>query len=471
MKPNKPITLFIFFLLLVSHTFPQAYDIKVTINGLSNADLFLAYHYGKKVYVIDTIKTDEQSNARFTGEKDLLGGMYLIYLPDKRYFDFLVSDDQKMQFETDTSDLIGNMKIRGSKENIIFFDFQSFLKEKYGLQSQLRAGLGEKDITEKQKDKINIELESLNKEVEEYWNKLIKKHNGTFAGNFIKANRDVKVPTPDEDRQKTDQLYSYNYLLEHFFDNIDLSDPRLLRTSVLSNRIERYFDRTLMQISDSITTRALWFIEKCRKSNKEVFRFVLQDLLNRYAQPKIMGLDAVYVTIAEKYYLSGLADWISNEDLKMIEKRVNMISPNLIGKQAPDLILESINGDKISLHEFRSKLTLLLFWDHECGHCKETVKVLQKVFEKYSDKGLGIFAVYTMSNIESWKKFVEENNPDWTHVFDSKNITNFKNLYDAWGNPTVYILDKNKKIIAKKFGINQLEKLLEQILKSSTSPE
>jgi len=76
-----------------------------------------------------------------------------------------------------------------------------------------------------------------------------------------------------------------------------------------------------------------------------------------------------------------------------------------------------------------------------------------------------------MNNIESWKKFIKENNPNWTHTYDPKNITNFRNLYDAWGNPTIYILDKNKKIIAKKFEINQIKNIIERIIKSSTSSE
>jgi len=471
MRFTRSITVFFIFLVCIGKAICQGYDIKVTINGLSNTDLLLAYHYGSKVYVIDTVKTNQDSHARFIGEEPLEGGMYLIYLPDKRYFDFLISEDQKIQFITDSSDLIGNMKIKGSKENLVFFDFQTYLSQKSQQQDELRASLKEDNFLDKQKDSINMLLIQLNKEVEVYWDNLIIKNKGTFVGSFLKGNREIVVPPAKSELQKNDQFYTYNYLIEHFFDNVDLGDPRLLRTTVISSKLERYFDRTIIQNSDSLISRALWLIEKCRSANKDVFRYVTHDLLNRYAQPEIMGHDAIYVKIAEKYYLSGLAGWISNEDLKMVENRVNMIKPNLIGNLAPELILEDLEGNKISLHEFNVRFTILFFWDHECGHCKETVKVLQQVLNKYSFLGVGIFAVYTMDNIESWKDFVNENVPGWTHAYDSKKISNFRNLYDAWGNPTVYILDKNKKIIAKKFQIQQLEELLDRIIKNSTSSE
>lgn len=468
MRYLRYITTIMLLILQYNIVFPQAFNINVTISGMKNAELYLAYHFGSKVFVIDTVRTDENSNAVFSGEKKLDGGMYLIYLPTKEFFDIMVCDDQDMVFITDTTDLINNMKVEGSKENQIFFEFQKFLKDRQFKQSIIRNKLKSPGINQQIKEELNIEMTRLNNEVSQNWESFIKNNPGTFVAKFLKALRDVKVPDGplNDEGQPLDPYFRYNFYVTHFFDNIDLSDSRLLKTSVINDRLEKYFARTLIQSADSILPKAISLIEKAKNSNSEVFRFIVQDILNRYAQPKIMGTDAIYVAVAELYYLSGIADWISENDLKLIKTRVKMIKPNLIGRTAPDLSLYTMSDENISLHEFEADLTILLFWDHNCGHCKTTVDSLKDISQKYESKNVKVFAVYTMDDPESWKEYVKEKGLNWTNSYDRNGDTNLRDLYDAWGNPTMFILDKKKTILAKKFDITQLEGLLDHILEN-----
>jgi hypothetical protein len=63
--------------------------------------------------------------------------------------------------------------------------------------------------------------------------------------------------------------------------------------------------------------------------------------------------------------------------------------------------------------------------------------------------------------VDEWKKFIDEHHFDWINVWDKYNFTNFRNLYDIYSTPTIYILDKNKKIIAKRIGVDQIEKFIQ----------
>ncbi|MFC2097315.1 redoxin domain-containing protein [Bacteroidota bacterium] len=469
MKKYISITLFVIFLVPVINVFSQGYKIEVTINDLKNEELYLAYHYASKVYVLDTVRTDENSYALFTGEEKLEGGMYLVYLPNKDFFDFLISDDQEIKFQTGIENLVENMKVTGSKENDEFFKFQKYLKTSRQKQAALRNDRNKPNISQSEKDKINLELNKLNDAVNFFWDNIIETNRGSFVATFLSALKEIKVPPApvDANGQAIDQYFRYNYFVNHFFDNVDLSDPKLIRTSILNDKLERYFTKILVQSADSILPAALTIIEKAKKGNFEVFKFIVQNIINRYSSPKIMGTDAIYVAVAELYYLSGIADWISDSDLNIIKERVKMIKPNLIGRTAPNLIMESPEGETISLHDFKSKYTILLFWDHECGHCKKTIERLKEIYPKYSDKEVRIFAVYTMENIDSWKEYIKEQNLNWTHVSDNLNKTHFRDIYDAWANPTIYILDANKTIIAKKFDIEQLEGLLNHFMENA----
>ncbi|VAW24352.1 hypothetical protein MNBD_BACTEROID01-178, partial [hydrothermal vent metagenome] len=140
---------------------------------------------------------------------------------------------------------------------------------------------------------------------------------------------------------------------------------------------------------------------------------------------------------------------------------------NLIGLTAPELKLEGINGEEyFSLHQVDAKRTLLLIYEPNCSHCKIFVpKLHEQVYRKFKDKGFEVYAIYSMDNKKEWVDFVEKNNLyDWINVWDEHDLSRFKITYDARKTPGVYLLDENKKIIYKKLGVDQIEKILEEDL-------
>ena len=93
----------ILFALLISISFSflpkkanaqEGYKIDVTINGWKDTTLILGHYFNKKMLVNDTIMLDSNGKGSFEGEKALPGGVYIIYMPDQKYFDFLVDDEQ-----------------------------------------------------------------------------------------------------------------------------------------------------------------------------------------------------------------------------------------------------------------------------------------------------------------------------------------------------------------------------------------
>ena len=175
-----------------------------------------------------------------------------------------------------------------------------------------------------------------------------------------------------------------------------------------------------------------------------------------------MGMDRVFVNLADKYYLSGECWWADSTLLSKMGERVNKIKPNMLGEIAPDLKMEDVNGKWQQLKYIKADFTILIFWEPSCGHCKKEIPKLYELYKSIRDKGIEVFAVYTQNDTTEWKKFINEHVIlDWLNVYDKYRITNFRNLYDIYSTPVIYILDKNKKIIAKRIGIDQIEKFLE----------
>ena len=72
-----------------------------------------------------------------------------------------------------------------------------------------------------------------------------------------------------------------------------------------------------------------------------------------------------------------------------------------------------------------------------------------------------VFAVQTNSTgADKWKKYIKEHKLDWINVMDTYHTSNFRHDYDVVTTPMIYLLDENKKIIAKKIDVENLDKVL-----------
>ena len=102
----------------------ESYEISVSISGLSDSTIFLAYHFGDKQYLKDTVILDNKGYGVFSGNELLSSGIYMIVLPGKTYFEVLISNDQKFSISCSYSDYFNTLKFSGSEENSYFIDYQ-----------------------------------------------------------------------------------------------------------------------------------------------------------------------------------------------------------------------------------------------------------------------------------------------------------------------------------------------------------
>ena len=449
--------------------FSQGYKIDLKIEGLKDTSVFIAYHFGDKKFIHDTITLDNKGVGAFQGDKDLPGGVYLVVFPNMKFFEVLVSDDQYFSCETDTADLIGKLKFKGSKENDVFLDYQRFMIQQQKLSQELRKRRNNFKEMPDSVEYINQQLKDQDKKVKSYWNELVNKHPNTFLANLIRSMippemPEFEIPENTENKDSLKWVLTYQFNRDHFCDHIEFSDERLLRTPVLRTKLDQYFNRVLLQIPDSIIPQVYDIVEKSR-GNDKVFQYVIVFLLNNFQKSNIMGLDEVYVYIAEKYYLSGEASWIDSTFMEKLGDRIGKIKHNLIGRAGKDLTMETSTGEWVSLYQVNAKYTILYFWEPDCGFCKKTTPQLNEIYKKNKDKGLEIFAVYTQGNKQEWMDYLKKNELfDWINAFDPNQATYFRYYYDVFSTPVIYLLDKDKVIVAKRISAESLGKMLEKLL-------
>jgi peroxiredoxin len=442
----------------------NGYKYTIKVNNFQGEIAYLGYPYGDKKYLADTAEVSKDGSFVFTGEEPLDGGLYFVYspAPNSLYFDVVVAEPF-FSMETDTLDLVGRMNVDGSAENQLFFDFQRFMREMQSkggrLSEQLKAA---SDPAEKAQ--ITEQLKSLDEQVKSYRSELIENQGNTFVAKFIMSTVPIEVPESpkDENGKELDPNYGYKYYKQHYFDNIDFSDKRILRTPNFHGKIDEYLEKLTVKHPDSIIASCHTIIEKA-KANEDVFRYCVQNLTYKYETSNIMGMDAVFVDLAENYYVSGDAFWADSATVAKITDRVQRMKPNLIGKQAPMMLLMDTTMKPVNAHSIKADYTVLYFYDPDCGHCKKKTPALRDLYhEKLKDMGVLVVAANIKKDMDDWKNYIKEQELDWVNLADPNMRSNFRYEYNIETTPQIFILDDQKKIIAKKLDVEQIEDFIKR---------
>lgn len=441
----------------------QGHDIRFKVKGYKDTTAIIAHYYGDNQYVPkDTARFDSKGNIRFQSKREIPEGVYLLVLPNNKYVEFVVGE-QVQAMEFDTADAINTMKIKEGLENEIFYSYQRTMAAKSKEAGPIKTRLS-KTKNADSTAQLKKQLENIDAEVKAFRTKLFGDHPKSFAVKLFKSAQDPDVPdAPSLANGRKDSLFQFRYYKTHFLDNIDLSDDRMVRTPLFHNKIEQYITKLTLQIPDSINYAADYLLSKAK--SKEVFKYLVWWITNNYEKSQVMGMDAVFVHMAENYYLNGKAYWVDSAVVSKIRERAKILKPILIGKKAPNMFLTDSSGKLQTLDGFKSKVTILYFWDPNCGHCqKETPKLLE-FWEKNKSRGINVYAVCIERKPEDWKKFIREKKLNWTNVWDSYTATDFKNIYDIYSTPVIYILDEKKIIRAKRLGVEQLPNFFDDYFK------
>ncbi|MEO6405926.1 MAG: redoxin domain-containing protein [Ferruginibacter sp.] len=457
----------VFVLLLGFTATSQGYQVTLKSNFKSGT-AYLTFHMGDNFNVQDSAEVNKFGVAIFKGNKKLPGGIYAIVFPGKKYTaDFLIDKEQVITIVADTTKL-ANMSVTGSPANNLFKQYQQYVTKKGAqLGAERSAYVSSRTVKDSALHETNYNR--LNKELNDYRNDLIKNNPSSMMAALLNAMREPTYPTRIA-HSFQDSLDNYNFYKVHYWDGVSFRDDRIIRTPFFLPKLQRYYREVLPQSPDSIIKDADYKLLLARTS-PEMFKFLLNWLTDEYFNPKYMGQDAVFVHLFEKYHSKGLSSWLNEKQMEAITRRAYMQMSNLVGEQAANLEMLDVNDKPVSLYETNSDYTIVLFWDPTCGHCKEEVPRIDSIYRaSWKKQNVKIFAVLTENTKAEWVKYIGEHHlQDWTNAYQTKAMEDsvaasqrpgFRQLYDVTMTPILYLLDKNKRIIAKKLTWQQLNDML-----------
>lgn len=454
MRLLKHVLLALALLTSVSLVAQPAYKLDFKIEGLNDTTLLLGHYYLESTYAKDTAKSTGGSFS-FDGKKPLGPGVYFLIKGKTRLFEFVIGKSQHFTMTTNTSDYVSNMKVTGDIDNQLFFDNMRFNMERNREAEPFVKIMQDSTLTDEAKKKEAREaLSKINDKVIAHQNGVIEKYPDTFTARLFKVNKRVEIPeAPKKPDGTIDSTFHLRYYRDHYFDYFDLADDGLLRLSKnhYKEKVEEYLDRLFAPEADTLT-KVINKLIAIAKKNQETYKYLTFMCMQKYIQPKYMGQDQIFVNLYDQYVATGEMNYWMNEKFRQnYKEQANRIRSSALGRKSNNLVLRDVNGAMRSLHTMTNKYTVVYFYDPDCGHCKkETPKLV--AFKNATKMDVGVYTVGADTSMTKIKKYVKDMQMEKlvNTCFYYSAVGNYRDLYDAETTPMIYILDREKKIIARK---------------------
>ncbi|TXC76930.1 TlpA family protein disulfide reductase [Luteibaculum oceani] len=142
-------------------------------------------------------------------------------------------------------------------------------------------------------------------------------------------------------------------------------------------------------------------------------------------------------------------------------------SPPLLANNtpAPNFTLISIDGDSISLDDYKGKVVLLDFFYKSCHPCMKALPLLNDLHHKYAEKGLVILGINPFDDIKNddMRNFLTKREVKHLSLFGANKVAA---QYNVSAYPTFYLIDKTGKITYQQSGYGQvIDQELEDTIK------
>jgi peroxiredoxin len=450
------------------------YNIQLKIRGLKASKAVLGYHYGEQNFLVDSTNVDTLTGfMRFKIARKLSEGVYFVAVTEGSskgiLFDFILADDHDFLIETSINSPIDSANIDHSLENIEFFNYQKKAR-------QIQASIAEMQSMRQMLQRAKVDRATLLEQDKKMYDKaqeldvfiagLIQKYPDNYTSKLLKLLRNPTVPAeikPYSENRKPNPNYGF-WFRQHYFDAVDFSDERILRSSFYTAKLTQFFTQVTPPTPDSVKFYLDFILEKARSKNLTFYQFTLHWLTNLFDSNIDKPFSDTYlVHLVEKYQHAPDAG-TNKATLERLDYKVVAFKPNLVGMLAPPILLPNTEGSLTSLADSKSDYTLLIFYSAFCKHCKESMPKIQQALQMTDSTKISVFAVCTDGLKDAWMGFLTElkmNN--WTNVLDTKTDSAIQKKYATWNLPTLYLINKEKQIAAKRLKAEDLPDIIKAI--------
>lgn len=436
---------------------PADFTIKILGTTTGRADLI--GFYGAENFLADTTTRTADGMMHFKKPEGYPQGLYYVKYADQSYLQVMLGEDQEFTLETTVSNPDENVIISGSDENSAFFE--NLATERLGNQElqDINARMtatteGTSAYKAAKQDQSDL-LDKREMELE----KLFEKYPNTLFEKFKRAGANPRVR---EDIPKEQQLYYYR---QDFWADVDFSDSRLIRTPVIKNKMNKFFEELTPQNQDSILSSAYHIMDELLMY-PEYYRFFAISIVNKYQPTKcsLMDPEKVQVKMMQKYFTHERAFWLDSLTVFSYQQGPSEMQYSLIGEKGPDVISKDLNGTTHRLFDNEEDYLVVYLFSPTCEHClTETPRLVQWYNEqKAQGKSRDVYAIALETNQvdpNELANYIKKNNIPFPVIWDPTSKSIYKTYY-VNVTPEIYVLNPDRVIIGKNLKTFQIDTMI-----------
>ena len=439
--------LFVISLLVFQFSFSQSGNVVIKGNLKSvSGKVYLYEILGSESFLIDSTIVQNKS-FQFKSRNFVLGYYKIALSNESNSVEIVVNPNESSVLDINFSQyrLSTDYFVKNSEENKV--------KKMY---NQKKAEIEKKINTNKRNTSLSVDLRkqnnlALQKELSDYGNELVSLYPNTYTGKVL-----------------SHAVSPYKDVSHKFFDDIDFSDETIIRSNLMTNRIQQYMilhsnydgknnPYAFYDVVDYIMSKA--------KKNDRVAEFCMYNMLDGFYNTAATSTDPMWSDlcnyIIDEYFFGDACGEVEISDL--MKERATKFKDLQIGSVPPDFSIKDQNENIVNLKSVanQNNYTVLLFWASHCSHCMVELPQFLTWYNANKNKGVEVIAIALDANKNKWMQTINDYNFNWLNisqflVYKSPVCKDYK----VKKTPTIFVLDSSMKIVSKPKDTNGLKKFL-----------
>ena len=272
--------------------------------------------------------------------------------------------------------------------------------------------------------------------------------------NFIPALAPAMLP----------QEQKMEYMREHYWDKFDFADTTFVNQIDSTKMLTAFAVYATGYIPDSLAYKYMPRLMQRASTSKRMYTYFLmlaEGVLHDPNSP--LRNDEKYIPVLESAVQSSLLD---EYERMPYEYDLEIARQNRIGRTANDFTYTLASGRTATLHNIKADYTLIFISNPGCPMCREvkeqitTSPMVQELIER---KELKVLVIYPDTDLEAWREHLQDYPASWINGYDADQRIEKERLYDLKAIPALYLLDKQKRVMAKDCtDVAYIEKLLSE---------
>ena len=276
-----------------------------------------------------------------------------------------------------------------------------------------------------------------------------------------KLQPDGELQLPDVPLSLREPSERAAYILEHFWDAMEFTDTLRSHSSEFMEQAFSNFISVFPYADEQARRISVETLMKRAEADSTSY-VLLTDIAEKYLY------DPNSPMLNEEYYILFLEQIVSSPVLGeygTVRPRwqLEAARKNRPGMIAANFAYNTPSGRRTTLNRASSsERMLLIFYDPDCGHCQEILTALwedELLAQMIADGEMDVLAIYSGEERELWEQTLSHFPDGWKTGYESGKLQE-NGTYVLRAMPTIYLLDKDKRVVLKDVPASQLLQMI-----------